>query len=65
MARGYLTPVDHRQPTEADQLRRIAPTHMEGINLRGTYYFQVALYAKRILSSTATDNAIASTSQRA
>ncbi len=56
---------DRDQPIEADQLRRIAPTHMEGINLRGTFNFPVALYAKRILPSTAADNAIASTSQRA
>ncbi|ABK13650.1 transposase Tn3 (plasmid) [Burkholderia cenocepacia HI2424] len=38
---------------------------MEGINLRGTFNFPVAPYAKRILPSTAADNAIASSSQRA
>lgn len=42
-------------PLDAGQLRRIAPTHLEGINLRGTFNFPVARYAHRILPSLASD----------
>jgi TnpA family transposase len=37
----------------AEQFRRIAPTHLEGINLRGTYIFRVGRYASRLLPSLA------------
>lgn len=37
----------------SDDLRRIAPTNLEGINLRGTFDFPLAQYAARILPSTA------------
>ncbi|CAI8694667.1 hypothetical protein EMIT0111MI5_270005 [Burkholderia sp. IT-111MI5] len=53
------------QPIATEHLRRIAPTHIEGINLRGTFNFPVALYAKRILPSIAADNPISSTSRSA
>lgn len=53
------------QPIATEQLRRIAPTHIEGINLRGTFNFPVSLYAKRILPSIAVDNSIPSTSRSA
>ncbi|MDR8939468.1 transposase [Burkholderia pseudomultivorans] len=53
------------QPIATEQLRRIAPTHIEGINLRGTFNFPVSLYAKRILPSIAADNPIPSTSRSA
>lgn len=53
------------QSISTDQLRRIAPTHIEGINLRGTFNFPVALCAKRILPSIAADNPIPSTSRSA
>jgi hypothetical protein len=43
------------QPLDSEQLRRIAPTHLEGINLRGTFNFPVARYARRILPSLASD----------
>ena len=43
------------QPMEPEQVRRIAPTHQEGINLRGTFNFPVARYARRILPSLASD----------
>lgn len=36
-----------------EDLRRIAPTNLEGINLRGTFDFPLADYASRILPSTA------------
>lgn len=36
-----------------DDVRRIAPTNTEGINLRGTFDFPLADYAARILPSTA------------
>jgi TnpA family transposase len=38
---------------EADDLRRIAPTNVEGVNLRGTFDFPVERYAERILPSSA------------
>lgn len=34
-----------------EQLRRIAPTHLEGINVRGTFIFPVGRYASRLLPS--------------
>jgi hypothetical protein len=33
-------------------LRRIAPTHLDGINLRGTFDFPLAPYAHQVLSSS-------------
>jgi hypothetical protein len=36
-----------------DQLRRIAPTYLEGINLRGNFIFPVGRYASRLLPSLA------------
>ncbi len=41
-------------------LRRIGPTHIEAINLRGTFNFPVSLYAKRILPSIAAANPVPS-----
>ncbi|MFJ3319037.1 Tn3 family transposase [Herbaspirillum huttiense] len=43
-----------------EDLRRIAPTNLEGINLRGTFEFPLADYAQRILpnSTAATVDAI-------
>jgi len=38
---------------EAADLRRIAPTNVEGINLRGTFDFPVQKYAQRLLPSSA------------
>jgi hypothetical protein len=38
-------------PSPAD-LRRIAPTNIEGVNLRGTFDFPVEKYAERILPSS-------------
>ncbi len=35
----------------AVDLRRIAPTYLEGINLRGTFDFPIARYADRVLPS--------------
>jgi hypothetical protein len=40
----------------AEQLRRIAPTHLEGINLRGTFIFLLGRYASRLLPSLAQDS---------
>jgi hypothetical protein len=37
----------------AVELRRIAPTYLEGINLRGTFDFPIARYADRVLPSLA------------
>jgi hypothetical protein len=53
------------QPLESEQLRRIAPTHLEGINLRGTFSFPVAWYARRILPSLASDLHASTASRRA
>lgn len=39
------------EPPSQD-LRRVAPTNLEGINLRGTFDFPVEKYAERILPST-------------
>lgn len=36
---------------QASDLRRIAPTYLEGINLRGTFDFPIARYADRVLPS--------------
>lgn len=36
-----------------DDVRRLAPTNVEGINLCGTYDFPVVRYAERILPSLA------------
>ena len=36
----------------SDDLRRIAPTNIDGVNLRGTYDFPVEKYAERILPSS-------------
>jgi len=38
---------------QATNLRRIAPTYLEGINLRGTCDFPIARYADRVLPSLA------------
>ncbi len=38
----------------AEDLRQIAPTHLEGINLRGTFEFPIARYAHRLLPNAAT-----------
>ena len=35
----------------ADDLRRVAPTNVEGVNFRGTFEFPVERYAERILPS--------------
>ena len=35
-----------------EDLRRIAPTNLEGINLRGTFDFPLADYAQRILPTS-------------
>jgi predicted component of viral defense system (DUF524 family) len=35
-----------------EDLRRIAPTNIEGINLRGTFDFPVEKFAQRILPSS-------------
>ncbi len=43
------------QPLGSEQPRRIAPTHLEGINLRGTFNYPVARYARRILPSLTSD----------
>ncbi|BBE10388.1 Transposase Tn3 family protein [Mycoavidus cysteinexigens] len=37
---------------QPEDLRRIAPTNLEGINLRGTFDFPLANYASRILPSS-------------
>ncbi len=38
-------------PVLPEYLRRIAPTYLEGINLRGTFEFPVADYAHRLMPS--------------
>jgi hypothetical protein len=53
------------QSLETEQLRRIAPTHLDGINLRGTFNFPVARYAKRILPSLRSDLTDLPTSRQA
>jgi hypothetical protein len=42
---------------KAGDLRRIAPTHLESINLRGTFYFPIERYAHLLLPSVADLNA--------
>lgn len=49
----------------AEQLRRIAPTHLEGINLRGTFIFPVGRYASNLLPSLAQDSKTLATGQLA
>ena len=49
----------------AEQLRRIAPTHLEGINLRGTFIFPVGRYASSLLPSLAQDSKTLAAGQRA
>lgn len=49
----------------AEQLRRIAPTHLEGINLRGTFIFPVGRYASRLLPSLGQDAKALAAGQRA
>ena len=39
-------------PVIAEHMRRIAPTALEGINLRGTFDFPVAQYVSRLMPST-------------
>lgn len=53
------------QPLGSEQLRRIAPTHLEGINLRGTFNFPVARYTRRILPSLGSDLPASTTSRQA
>ncbi|WP_176072339.1 Tn3 family transposase [Paraburkholderia mimosarum] len=53
------------EPLAPEQLRRIAPTHLEGINLRGTFNFPVARYAHRILPSLDSDLHASTASRRA
>jgi hypothetical protein len=50
---------------EPEQLRRIAPTHLEGINLRGTFIFPVGRYASRLLPRLAQDSKTLAAGQRA
>jgi TnpA family transposase len=45
------------EAVQAADLRRIAPTHLEGINLRGTFDFPIARYAHHLLPSVADLNA--------
>lgn len=40
------------EPLRSEDLRRIAPTNLEGINLRGTFDFPIADFASRILPSS-------------
>ncbi|CAG9268124.1 hypothetical protein PUN4_550174 [Paraburkholderia unamae] len=53
------------EPLAPEQLRRIAPTRLEGINLRGTFNFPVARYAHRILPSLDSDLHASTASRRA
>ena len=43
------------QAVDVAGLRRIAPTHLDGINLRGTFDFPLAPYAHRVLPSSTPD----------
>ncbi len=45
----------------AEDLRQIAPTRLEGINLRGTFDFPIARYAHRLLPSATTAQTLATT----
>lgn len=51
------------EPIPSQLLRRIAPTHLEGLNLRGTLEFPLAEYAVRILPSTAVTSSFANKRQ--
>lgn len=53
------------EPLVPEHLRRIAPTHLEGINLRGTFDFPVARYAHRILPRLESDPHASTASLRA
>ncbi len=46
-----------REAVQTADLRRIAPTHLEVINLRGTFDFPVARYAHHLLPNAADLNA--------
>lgn len=39
--------------TRSEGLRHIGPTHIEGINLRGTFEFPIARYAHRLMPTSA------------
>jgi len=41
------------ETVQTADLRRIAPTHLEGINLRTTFDFPIARYAHHLLPSVA------------
>ena len=41
------------EPVPPHHLRSIAPTSLEGINLRGTFDFPIADYADRLMPSLA------------
>jgi hypothetical protein len=43
------------EAVQTTDLRRIAPTHLEGVNLRGTFDFPIARYAHRVLPSAVGD----------
>lgn len=45
------------EAVQAGDLRRIAPTHLERINLRGTFDFPIERYAHQLLPSVADLNA--------
>ncbi|MEM5316954.1 hypothetical protein [Paraburkholderia sp. JHI869] len=45
------------EAVQAGDLRRIAPTHLERINLRGTFDFPIERYAHHLLPSVADLNA--------
>ncbi len=41
------------ETTRSEDLRHIGPTHLEGINLRGTFEFPIARYAHRLMPTAA------------
>ncbi|MNT42676.1 Tn3 transposase DDE domain protein [compost metagenome] len=41
------------ETVRAEDLRHIGPTHLEGINLRGTFEFPIARYAHRLMPTAA------------
>src|SRR4030095_16189902 len=41
------------ETTRSEGLRHIGPTHLEGINLRGTFEFPIARYAHRLMPTVA------------
>ena len=45
------------ETVQAGDLRRIAPTHLENINLRGTFDFPIERYAHHVLPGVADLNA--------